>query len=292
MRFTAALILCSVLAPAQTVSQLFTEKLRDQIAAYDAKMPGVLGVAVIDLKTGERFSYHGKTLFPTASAIKIPILIEMFRWREEGRLKFDEQVTVQPSESVGGSGVLQNRLKTGPVTVSVEEIVRQMIASSDNTATNWCIRRVGMAGINQTISRLGFLDTRLQRIMIDQAAASRNEENISTPEDMASFVKLIYDGKAVNAKASAGMIDMLKLVKGGMRRAVPPEVELASKTGELTGVRTEAGVVYLKERPFVLAVMGTYLDETQAPVEDLTRIVFAHFAKLAQGNIYGNLGVR
>lgn len=251
-----------------------------------------MGVAAIDLKTGERWSYHGKTLFPQASAIKIPILIEMFRLREEGKLRFDEMVRLDPKEMVGGSGVLQKRLKDGAITVSIEELVREMIASSDNTATNWCIRRAGMANVNQTMSRLGFLSTRLQRVMIDQAAASRDEENISTPEEMVEIAKLIYDAKAVNAKASGEMIAMMKLVKAEMRKGVPPEVEVASKVGEMTGVRTETGIIYLKGRPFVLAVMGTYLKEPQSPVEAITRLVFEHFQKLAQGNIYGNLGVR
>lgn len=292
MYFLLVMVLLAVTLPGQTVSDLLTAKLRQRIEAYDQKMEGVLGVAVIDLKTGERWSHHGATLFPQASAIKIPILIEMFRLREAGKLDFNERVTLQPSELVGGSGVLQNRLKTGPLTVTIEEMVREMIASSDNTATNWCIRRVGMANINQTMSNLGFLNTRLQRVMIDQAAATRNEENISTPEEMASIVKLIHEGKAVNAKASAGMIEMMKLVKADMRKAIPAQIEIATKVGDLTGVRTETGIVYLPGRPFAISVMGTYLKDGFSPVEDITRMIFEHFAKLAQGNIYGNLGVR
>ncbi|MCX6614461.1 MAG: class A beta-lactamase-related serine hydrolase, partial [Acidobacteria bacterium] len=163
MRFFMLISLVAVLLPGQTVADLLGDKLRARIEAYDSKMEGVLGVAMIDLKTGQRSSYHGKVIFPQASAIKIPILIEMFRLREEGKLRFEDAVTLQPSELVGGSGVLQNRLKNAPLTVTIEEIVREMIASSDNTATNWCIRRAGMANINQTTSKLGFLSTRLQR---------------------------------------------------------------------------------------------------------------------------------
>jgi len=286
-----AFCLGSVLT-AQTVSDLLTAKLLNRIAAFDQKMEGALGVSVIDLKSGEQWSYNGKTLFPQASVIKIPILIEMFRLKEEGKLRFEDVVTLQPVELVGGSGVLQNRLKNGPLKVTIEEIVREMIASSDNTATNWCIRRAGMANINQTIARLGFSATRLQRMMIDQAAAMRNEENISTPDEMTRLVKLVYDGKAVSSQASADMIAMMKLVKAGMRRAVPANIEVASKVGELTGVRTEAGIVYLEGRPFVISVMGTYLREPNSPVEEITRMILEHFSMLQQGNIYGNLGVR
>jgi beta-lactamase class A len=109
---------------------------------------------------------------------------------------------------------------------------------------------------------------------------------------MVEIAKLIYDGKAVSAKASAEMIAMMKLVKDDMRKGVPAEIEVASKVGELTGVRTETGIVYMKGRPFILAVMGTYLKEPLSPVEEITRMVYEHFAKLESGNIYGNLGVR
>ncbi|WP_031495132.1 serine hydrolase [Bryobacter aggregatus] len=292
MRFLFFALLAAACAPAQHVADLLTAKMHDRIVAYDARMDGALGVAIIDLTTGTQWSYHGKLVFPTASAIKVPILMEIFRLRELGQLHFNEKVTLQPAEAVGGSGVLQERLRNGPITLSVEEIVREMIASSDNTATNWCIRRVGMAGVNHTMAQMGYQGTRLQRIMIDQAAATRNEENVSTPEDMADMLRVIYEGKAVNAKASAEMIAMLKLVKAGMRRAIPPAIEVASKPGELVGVRTETGIVYLKGRPFVLAVMGTYLNESDSPIEAVTKIVFDCFQKLAAGNIYGNLGVR
>lgn len=292
MRLLLLILLVTLFGQAQTVTGLLTEKLQRQVADYGEKMEGVLGVAVLDLKTGERWSYHGDVLFPQASAIKIPILIEMFRLREAGELRFEDKVTLQPVELVGGSGVLQKRLKDGPLTVGIEEIVREMIASSDNTATNWCIRRAGMENINRTISKLGFPRTRLQRIMIDQAAASRNEENISTPNEMVEMVRLIEEGKTVSPAASKEMLVMMKLVKADMRKAVPAEVEIATKVGELTGVRTEAGIVYLPGRPFVIAVMGTYLKEPFNPVGDITRMVYEHFAKLAVGNVYGNLGVR
>ncbi len=292
MRMLLLTLLVTLFGQAQTVTGLLTEKLQRQVADYGEKMEGVLGVAVLDLKTGERWSYHGDVLFPQASAIKIPILIEMFRLREAGELRFEDKVTLQPVELVGGSGVLQKRLKDGPLTVGIEEIVREMIASSDNTATNWCIRRAGMENINRTIAKLGFPRTRLQRIMIDQAAASRNEENISTPNEMVEMVRLIEEGKTVSPAASKEMLAMMKLVKAEMRKAVPAEVEIATKVGELTGVRTEAGIVYLPGRPFVVAVMGTYLKEPFNPVGDITRMVYEHFAKLAVGNVYGNLGVR
>lgn len=149
-----------------------------------------------------------------------------------------------------------------------------------------------MGGVNRTMATMGYSATRLQRVMIDQAAATRNEENVSTPEELADLARGLYEGKAVSGKASAEMIAIMKQVKGEMRRAVPASAEVASKVGELVGVRAEMGIVYLKGRPFALAVMGSYLKEPFSPVEAITRMVFEHFERIGQGNIYGNLGVR
>ncbi len=281
---------------AQSLDTLLWEKLERRVTAFDQVMDGVLGVAVVDLKTGKRWGYHADTVFTQASLIKVPLLVEVFRLKEAGQLRFDEKVTIRQPEVVGGSGVLQNRLTNGAVTVTVEEIVREMVASSDNTATNWLIRRVGMANVNKTMRELGFNETKLQRVMIDQAAASRNEENISTPNEMATMVERIYRGEILSKAACEGMLAYMRLVKDDMRKAIPAGIEVASKPGEVTGVRTETGVVYLKNRPFVLSVMGSYLSEEEvgktSPVEMVTRMVFAHMSKLDAGNAYGNLGVR
>ncbi len=292
MRFLGLLALFCWGLSAQSVEELLWQKLSTKVEAYDRQMEGVLGVAVVDLKTGRRWGYHADSIFTQASLIKVPILIEVFRLKEEGLLRFDQSVTLETRELVGGSGVIQNRLKNGPVQLTVEELVREMIASSDNTATNWLIRRVGMANVNKTVRELGFAETRLQRVMIDQAAASRNEENVSTPNEMATILERIYRGQILSRQACEGMLAFLRLVRGDMDKGVAAGTAIASKTGSVDGVRTQTGIIYLKNRPFVLSVMGTFLTEPKSPIEDVTRIVYEHMSKLDRGNLYGNLGVR
>ena len=88
------------------------------------------------------------------------------------------------------------------------------------------------------------------------------------------------------------ILAMMKLVKADFRKAIPAGVEVAAKPGELTGVRCESGVVYLKGRPFALSVMTTYLGKEESPVDAVARIVYEHYERVARGNRYGNLGVR
>ena len=176
MRVLILLLCVSSLAAQKpsTVEELFEEKLAEQIRSIDAGLNGVLGVFLIDLENGRTLSRHGGSVFPQASSIKIPIMIEVFRQASEGLLKLNDRITLQPSESVGGSGHLQLMLRSGPVELSVEDLITAMIATSDNTATNRLIALVGIDSVNATLDRLGFPQTRLRRKMLD--GGSRSQE--------------------------------------------------------------------------------------------------------------------
>jgi beta-lactamase class A len=267
---------------------LLQGKLLGRIQVLDRSLEGALGVAIIDLNSGAMWQHNGATVFPQASSIKIPIMIEAFRQAAGGRVKLDDKITLQPGESVGGSGHLRILLRSGPVTLSVREMVTAMIETSDNTATNRLIALVGMDSVNRWLDAAGFKQTRLQRRMLEPGAAAADRENISTPIDMARIAELLYRGKAADAKASAEMIGILKLPEADFRAAIPASVAVASKPGQLTGVRAETGIVFVDKRPFVLSVMSSYLDPGVNPVPAVARMVYEHFAKLAASNRYGH----
>jgi beta-lactamase class A len=287
-RTLTGVLMCAALAPLvraeSSVQHLLESKLFARIQQIDDKLPGVLGVATIDLTSGRIFVYNGEAVFPTASSIKIPIMVQMVR----ARVDLDQSVTLTPADAVGGSGILAGRLREGPVTLTVRELMRAMIESSDNTATNRCIALAGRDRVNRMLADLGFRSTRLRRVMMDVAAATRGDENVSTPIEMARFVELLYRNKLAPAPESAAMLSLMKLVKAGMRKAIPAHIEVASKPGELTGVQCETGVVYLEGRPFVLSVFSAFLDPGVNPVEEITREVYTYFRKLAESNDYGN----
>jgi len=302
MRLLASFLLFGVFTAAQpqpptaaqpppNVEALLEAKLLDRIRALDTATDGVLGMYAIDLEAGRTFGYHAETVFPQASSIKIPIMMEVFRQAREGTLPLDRPVGLQPNELVGGSGHLHLQLRNGPLTLTVLDLVKAMIATSDNTATNKVISLVGMANVNALLDRLGFRQTRLRRIMIDAEAAARNDENVSTPQEMGRLTELLYRGKAVDADSSARMIEILKLPEADFRKTIPANVPVAAKPGGLTGVHTETGIVFVKGRPFVLSVAGTFLGGGN-PVPAVAKLVYEHFATLAKSNKYGNGGVR
>lgn len=281
------LILFAITLHAQTsVEDLLSKRLERRMAAYAAEVDGAFGYAAIDLTSGRTLSLNGDAEFAQASAIKIPILVTLFNAAAAGRLKLDEAVTLGAKDAVGGSGNLQEKLKSSSQTLTLRELALLMVRDSDNTATNVLIAKVGMARVNAMMLSLGFKTTRLRRIMMDTPAALRGEENVSTPLEMARLAAMLHRGKLAG---STEIVSLLKTVKAAVREVVPQEIEVASKPGGIPGVHTETAIVYLDGRPFVLAVASAALAERSPnPIQGAARLVFDHFQRLARTNQFGH----
>jgi beta-lactamase class A len=269
-------------------ADLLAGKTLSRIKAVGDRYSGAIGFSVIDLANGRTFGLNEENVFAQASSIKVPLMIEVFRSAAAGKLDLQEKITLESKDVVGGSGHLQTRLRSGPATFTVNELVTAMIETSDNTATNKLIAMVGMDPVNRLLDSMDLRTTRLRRIMLDTAAARRGEENVSTPREMARLMELIYRGKAGDPASSSRMIDILKLVKADFRDVIPAHVPVASKPGIIPGVRCETGIVYLERRPFVMSVMSAFLGPEENPVKEIAGILFEHFEKLANSNPYGN----
>ena len=281
----SALIACA--AHGQTsVEDLLWNRFEQRMSDYTSEVDGAFGYAAIDLTTGRVVSRNGDTAFAQASAIKIPILVTLFRDASQGRLKLDGAVTLTARDAVGGSGGLQDKLKSANQTLTLRELALLMIRDSDNTATNVLIAKVGMARVNTLMTELGMKSTRLRRIMMDTPAALRGDENVSTPAEMARLAAMIYRGEVAGA---AEIVAILKTVRAAVRQAVPARVEVASKPGGIPGVHAETAIVYLEGRPFVFAAAGSALAEGIAnPVLRAAGIAFDHFERLSRINAHGH----
>lgn len=273
-------------------ADLLEQKLREQVRALDRNLDGALGVAAIDLTSGRVFTHNADTIFPTASVIKVPILIEMFRLARAGEFSMQDRITLEPGELVGGSGELQHALRKGPVTLTVLDLVTAMVEHSDNTATNRAIRMARMDRVNRRTQELGLAQTRLRRIMLDAEAATKGMENVSTPLEMARLMELIFRSKAGDPEDCKEMMRILKLVRADVRAAVPSAIEVASKPGDLVGVKCETAIVLHPRRPFIVSIFSSYLKNEENPVFPLARMIFAYFDSLGGANSYGNRGVR
>ncbi|MBI3485077.1 MAG: serine hydrolase [Acidobacteria bacterium] len=265
-------------------------KLAKQLQQMAGEFDGVIGIAVKDLGTGETFFANADTVFPQASSIKIPILLELFRQAQTGTLKLDERVDVKRAKMVDGSGVLW-RFSDGGSALSLRDLAVLMIVLSDNTATNLLIDRVGMQNVNDNLRRLGLSQTRLQRIMRDVDAQRTSRENLSTPREMVTLLEMLDAGKALDPKHTQAVLEILKYSKSTpLRRGLPDNVPLASKTGGMGGVSCESGIVYLAGKPYAISVMTTFdkdSDAADSTITEVSRRVYSYFERLARSNSIG-----
>ena len=132
IRAASALLAAGCLLAQPGVNELLREKTLERIREIERRSSGVVGVAAMDLATSEALVHNADTLFPQASSIKIAILAEMFAAARAGRVRLDDQLTLRPADTVGGSGHLQEALRKGPVTLTVEELLTAMVRNSDN----------------------------------------------------------------------------------------------------------------------------------------------------------------
>lgn len=251
---------------------------------------GVMGVAIVDLQSGEEILINAQVTFPTGSSIKIPILIELHRQAATGTLKLTETLPLSNRQQVGGSGVLLHFAEGGSQ-LSLHDLSILMIALSDNTATNLLIERLGMDRINQTIAELGLPGIKLQRKMIDLAAMARGAENIATPREAARLLELLARGKVINAEVSAAVLKTLRIPKSSpIPRLLPASTTVANKPGGIEGVACDWGLIEIPNRPFAIAVMTSYNGESAGADEAIARIsrmAYDYFSRLARSTPYG-----
>jgi beta-lactamase class A len=268
------------------------ERFRGEIRKIEAGLDGILGYAIKDIKTGKTYLMNEEEIFPQASSIKITILLEVFKQAEEGKLKLDEFIELRDRDKVPGSGILLN-LGHPKISLSVKDICVLMIVLSDNTATNLLIEKAGLEAVNRRLASLRLGQTHLRRKMMDLKAAGEGRENISTPMEMMTLLEKIYSGQAIKDPWRQEMIRILALPKeSALRSGVPEDVQVAEKPGELEAVRCDSGIVFLKDRPYIICVMTTFLKNDKqgnAAIEAVSRLAFEHFSRLQRSSEYGRI---
>lgn len=211
-------------------------------------------VTLVDLSDGLTVDCGGDTQLASASMIKMLIAYTFLEKVQAGKYSLDDLYTLKATDIVGGTGTLCG-LGAG-AQVSYREILSRMINVSDNTGTNILIDACSMKAINETAARLGLTKTTLNRYMMDTDAIAAGIENFTCANDMATLMQMVYEGTFVDEESSKVMLDALHQQQeySGIAQGLPSDVSFAHKTGSLSTVEHDGGIVE-GEHPFVLVVL-------------------------------------
>ena len=279
-----------------------TGALDGSLAAKISTFHGEMGVYAKNLDTGEIVAVNADQRFPTASLIKVAVMAEVYRQIEAGKLRLDTTVTLRDSEKAGDETTPVNMLHDGTV-LTVSDLLKVMIAYSDNTATNLLIAKVSTASVNALLDSLGLKQTRLYRPTFRDGRADVLPEEekeyglgSTTPREAAMLMELIAQGKVVSRKACDEMIVLLATQqdRAMIPRSLPfekAEILVANKTGwdeeknpDAKGfkgdVRNDAAYVKGPKARFVLAICARRIQDKRASADNETFVLGAQLARM------------
>jgi beta-lactamase class A len=258
--------------------------LQAQIEQTIPRAGGEVGVAVKHMESGMQILVNAENKFPMASAYKLPILVELFYQRAEGRLTLDDRIEIMPGDLHVGSGAMIALFDPPGVQLSIRNIVNMMMRISDNSAADILLSRLGSDNVTARMKTLGLdsirVDRTTQEMILDQsgldyarygslpvrevrkmlddidsrtaAAANaefnRTDKDTARPLDMNRLLEKLFQGEIVDRATSDEIIEILKECQTGPLRIpglLPPGTIVAHKTGTISGSTNDMGIVFL-----------------------------------------------
>jgi beta-lactamase class A len=235
--------------------------LADRITPLVKAHKGKVAIAVKHLETGESFFLNENEVMPTASLIKLPVLIETYLQADEGKLKLTDKFDLKDADKVPGSGILTYHFSAG-ASLSVRDYVRLMIAFSDNTATNLVIDKVGIASVNRRMADWGLAETRLNSKVfrrdtsVDMPRSKRYGLGSTTAHEMVKLLEELMIGERVRPPLKQAILTHLR--KNDDKDKFPrllPAGTVAHKDGAVSNARTDAGLLFTPAGVIALCVL-------------------------------------
>ncbi len=265
----------------QSKQQQLQKKITNRLALQE----GVFAVAFKDLSTGETLLINEHEPFHAASTMKTPVMIEIYKQAAEGRWKLSDSIEViNEFKSIADGSVYSLRPEDDSehnlYTMigkkrSVYDLVYDMIIVSSNLATNILIEYADARKVTQTMRELGAPHIQVLRGVEDTKAYQKGMNNTTTAYDLLVIFEKIATGKAISATASEAMIDILLQQKFNdvIPARLPADVKVAHKTGWITGVHHDAGIVILPDgRRYVLVLLSKDLKDMEKGTEALAEV--------------------
>jgi len=260
-----------------------------RIEALATATGGIIGVSATELGSGRHIAFHEDKLFPTASVIKLPLLVTLYEEAQAGRIDLAERVLYREDTRVAGSGVLQY-LDPG-LALTLRDLAVLMMTVSDNTATDLLLDRVTKVRVEEAMARYG-LDSikipfdiremlmelvdldhrqpggyeelrRLLRLSIGSGGRSMipAEADRATPADLCRLLGLIGTNAILGEAGCTAVVELMKRIQSGTRipGLLPKGTVVAHKTGSYRRLRNDVGIVYGPSGPYAIAICAREL---------------------------------
>lgn len=240
--------------------------LQQRLQGMAAVYPGQVGLYAHDFSTGATVSIHPDTPVPTASVIKVALLLETMHQIKDGKLSLDTPLVLTKHNQVPGSGIL--KLMTPGLQLTLHDALTLMMTLSDNTATNLVIDKVGLAPTNALMAKLGMNDTYFYSKVFMKPAGPVPADHArfglgkTTPKQMGELIERIY-----HCDLGDGTLcrDMVTMMRNQQYRAMLPRYlddadasdglsPIADKVGEVNASRNDVALVYAKNGPMVISI--------------------------------------
>jgi beta-lactamase class A len=266
---------------------------RQKTTGYGTKLltgfKGDVGVYVKSLKTGKVVAINADTIFPTASMVKLPILIGMMDKVSKGEYTYHQELTYKDSLLYAGSDILGS-FKTNEK-IELSKVIMLMLTTSDNTASLWLQSLAGKGTrINEILDSLGIVYTRVNsRTPGREANRTQYGWGQTTPREMATLMEKIYRRQIISDSASAKMLRLLGRNYWDEQAiaSIPPHIFVASKNGAVDASRSEVLLVMAPNNPYVFCICTknntdkSWEDTNEAWVlaKNLSKLLWQHFSK-------------
>jgi len=282
------IFLLALFLPSVLLAQNINKKLQKNVQTLVNDYKGDIGIFIKSLKTGKVVQINADTVFPTASIVKVPILIGIINKIKLGELSYHQEFAYNDSMLYAGVDILGS-FKNGEK-IELSKLIMLMLSMSDNTASLWLQKLAGTGtAVNDLMGKNGFVST-----YVNSKTAGRENDRTqygwgqTTPKEMAVIFEKLYKGEIINDSLSKKMIRLLgrNYWDEEALSEIPTTIFAASKSGAVDASRSEILLVMAKE-PYILSVFTKNItdqswntsNEAWVLFRKLSKIVYDYYSK-------------